>query len=431
MRKVIAHNWIRLVKVILIGTLLIVKAFAVYSQHNSIKVTQLIILGNKKTKEGYLRKFIETKQGEIYDSLIVEEDMRRLRNLPSILDAQNYMVENDSGALIIYQLTERFTILPIGDFGWSDDYFYFGLGAMESNGFGRGIYLLGYYRFTKQHSFQSIFKIPYLWGTPFGIQAQVIQWNTVERIEIDNQHEVYKYNYTDVQMLVRYEFNPDHKIHFGYTYHIDKFKLKNNESVTTFPDNYLIEYSGLKLIHDLKHLDYKKYILDGWSNYLTTELRFPLSNHSITSYLLNKFLYFRNFANSTNFCFRGIVGLSGKQFDSFAEFTFDDYTNMRGIGYNAKRGNALTVVNLDIRQKIFETRRYATQAVIFSDIGTIRSNQQTYAQMFSMSNYDYFTGGGLRLIFKDVHDAVLSLDYGIDIQNFDNQSFIFRWGQFF
>ena len=43
----------------------------------------------------------------------------------------------------------------------------------------------------------------------------------------------------------------------------------------------------------------------------------------------------------------------------------------------------------------------------------------------------HFIGGGLRFIYKNAHNAIIRLDYGIDLYNFNERGFVVGLGQYF
>ena len=394
-------------------------------------VTNLIILGNNRTKESYLRRFIYCQEGVKYDSLMIEEDMRRLRTLPSVMQVEDYIVENDSGTMLIYQVTERYTILPIGDFGVSDDYYYFGLGLMETNAFGRGVYFLGFYRFSRQHSFQTIFKIPYLFGTKFGLHAQAYLWNTEENIFLTDDETKYSYNYFDVQLLLRYEIAHEHIVHAGFVHHYDKYTLKDTTLNAAWDKSFFYEYSGLKVTHRIEHIDNNFFMLDGWSNVVISEFRLPQSNNKNSLYFSESFRLYNRIGKKGNLCTQVNAGFSTANIDPYSDFTLSDYKNIRGIGYNARRGSSVVSFNAEYRQVVFQGHYFAYQAVAFADAGNIREYQKDIETLFHPSEFDLYGGFGLRWVFIEAHNAVLSIDYGIKSTNFKSRGFVFRWGQFF
>ena len=113
-------------------------------ENDSLQISSIRFSGIKRTKIQYLERFIETEVGHKPDSLIIKEDLRRLRNLAPVMLADVSYESADSGILLNYKIVERYTLLPVGDFGITDDNFWIGGGLMESNLFGRGLYTYGY-----------------------------------------------------------------------------------------------------------------------------------------------------------------------------------------------------------------------------------------------------------------------------------------------
>lgn len=398
---------------------------------DSGKVNCLVFVGNNKTKDTYLRKFVQCDEGNYFDSLKISEDKRQLRNLPSILEVEHFVVDNDSGFTLIYQITERLTIIPIGEFGVSDDYYYFGLGAMETNAFGRGIYFLGFYRFSHQHSFQLISKIPYILGSKFGLHAQAYLWNTEETIYMNENQTDYTYNYFDLQLLLRYEFSNENCLHAGYINHFDEYALIDTNLTATWDAEMYNNYSGIKLIHLIEHLDNRYFIVEGWSNLSIIEYRIPHADYHPEIYWKESIKYYKKLGAKGNYCSRFEIGFSSNQKDPFSDFTLSDYDNLRGVGYNAYRGSSLISLSNEYRFTLFQRKLLGSQLVAFADAANVLEYKQDLADLFTPNNFKLFAGLGYRLVFIEAHNAVIGIDYGINTSNINDRGFVLRWGQFF
>jgi outer membrane protein insertion porin family len=116
--------------------------------------------GNTNTRTTYLQHFIGSSKGELIDSSLLENDLRKLRSLPGIMDAF-YAIDSfkKDSVRLIFSVKERSTLLPVGDFGITSGNFWVGAGAMESNLAGKGLYLYGYYRYNNDHTAHIIFRI--------------------------------------------------------------------------------------------------------------------------------------------------------------------------------------------------------------------------------------------------------------------------------
>ncbi|MCG8699585.1 MAG: hypothetical protein MI922_16135 [Bacteroidales bacterium] len=396
------------------------------------KIEHLVIIGNKRTKETYLRKFIESNEGSILDSNVVKEDHRRLRTLSSILDSKWHIVENSTGVTLIYTIQERWTLIPIGDFGFSDDHFYYGGGVMETNALGRGVYLYGFYRYNRQHNYHGIFKIPYLLGSPFGLESQWVVWNSKEPVLTGDGVKNYYHQIRDFQLSIKYEFNFEHQLFLGYLNKEEYFEVDDSVGLSETHTDIRIKQQGVRFKHHKSHMDYKLYRQQGWNNKLIADVLVPFNrSYSTNLNVFNEFIYFKRIKSKGNFGTRAILAYSSDQFDPFSRFYLDDYETVRGVGYHTKRGSSMIALNMEYRHTVFEIPDIASQMVVFTDAGTVKKYRDSYNDMLRPANYELYSGIGFRIIFLRAHNACLSMDYGVKLSNFKNGGFILRWGQYF
>lgn len=85
--------------------------FIGYTQ--DLKVYEVRIDGNKRTKTNFIKRLAFVKEGSVLDSMRLASDVRRFRLLPSVasasfepekIDEENYQV--------IYTVVENFAIIP-------------------------------------------------------------------------------------------------------------------------------------------------------------------------------------------------------------------------------------------------------------------------------------------------------------------------------
>ena len=69
--------------------------------------------------------------------------------------------------------------------------------------------------------------------------------------------------------------------------------------------------------------------------------------------------------------------------------------------------------------------------VAFSDFGTWRSPGGTLAEMVDPDSFEWFAGGGIRLIHKEIFNAILRIDYGVDVFYPRRNGFVIGVGQYF
>lgn len=85
--------------------------FIVQSQDHL--VADLKIQGNKKLNSSFVKKISSIKSGAVLDSLQIEEDIIRLKRLPSVAHAYYQLFHShDNLYNVFYNIEENFTIIP-------------------------------------------------------------------------------------------------------------------------------------------------------------------------------------------------------------------------------------------------------------------------------------------------------------------------------
>jgi len=388
------------------------------------------ITGNKKTKTSYLQRFLYSQPGERYDSLKINNDLRRLRTLAPVMQALCDTIHKDSGIVVQYKIEERFTILPVGDFGITDDNFWIGIGVMESNLAGRGMYIYGFYRYNKDHTLHLIFRNPYLNGTKWGVEMQVKNLPVTEEYKIDTS---LKHQYTDISVAGKYEIHFENDLFFGTSFRYQSAKYLFTQEGNTISEDVGFRRSIVPYARwQIQNLDIEHFYLQGWRNNLFIEAALPLnaSNKPVLLFY-DEFRLYRRLAKKGNFALRVLAGLSNEASSVFSPFIADSYYNFRGIGYRAYKGNTIGLINLEYRQTVFENRLGGIQAVVFSDSGVLLNNEYNNTDTGFDKAHFIYGGIGARLVFKKAYNAILSIDYGVNLQNFKTGGWVFGWGQYF
>lgn len=129
-------------------------------------IADVKIQGNKKLKTGFVLKIAKVKPGAVLDSALIEEDIKRLKRLPSVSHAY-YQVfyAQDNSYNVFYNIEENFTIIPsVNVYTSNNDEFAYRLGLYEFNFLGRNITLGGYYQKDNFSSYGLNFRAPYLFS---------------------------------------------------------------------------------------------------------------------------------------------------------------------------------------------------------------------------------------------------------------------------
>lgn len=414
----------------LVNICLLIFLFATGWGQTNNTIYSVEISGNTKTKSNYLKRFISAKPGDEYDSLIVLSDLRCLRTLAPVMEADSDTSINDSGIVVRYRIAERFTILPVGDFGISDNNFWVGVGIMESNLAGRGMYVYGFYRYNKDHTVHLIFRNPYLKGSKWGIETQVKNLPVSEQTGIDT---ILKQKFTDVSAAVKYEFRFENDLYVGtsFRYQAASYLIDNEGTATNEELGFrrsIVPY----LKWEIQKLDIEHFYLEGWRNNFYIESAIPINSSSSPVLLLyDDFRIYKRLAVKGNIALRLLAGISNEANTVFSPFIADSYYNFRGIGYRAYKGNTIGLINMEYRHTIFEHRLGGIQAVVFSDSGILLNNEYNNSDSGFDKGTFIYGGLGARFIFKKAYNAILSIDYGLNFQDARTGGWVFGWGQYF
>ena len=125
------------------------------------------------------------------------------------------------------------------------------------------------------------------------------------------------------------------------------------------------------------------------------------------------------------------MGLATNDDTPFAPFVIDSRVNIRGSGNRIDRGTGQLIFNAEYRQTVFDVGNLAGQLIGFSDLGTWRNPGGDLSDFLDADNFRHFIGLGIRLIYKRAFDAILRLDYGLDVYNTQQRGFVFGFGQYF
>ena len=100
--------------------------FCFLSHAQKSVISEIVIQGNKKTKTRAITKLNSIRKGDVLDSVRIEEDIKRLKQLPSIAHAYYQVFKEDNGYKVVYGVEENFTIIPSANvYTTNDDEFAF------------------------------------------------------------------------------------------------------------------------------------------------------------------------------------------------------------------------------------------------------------------------------------------------------------------
>lgn len=381
-----------------------------------IQFDTVCFTGNLRTKSAYLHKFLGSGKGSAYNHQVINEDLRKLRTISSIYHANCEIKQQDSLLSLVFEVEERWTLLPVGDFGFSNNNLWVGAGFMESNLFGRGIYSYAYIQYKAPFAAHLIFRNPYILGSKFGYEFE---------IKAKEYQESKKLNYADnylqgiLKAGLRYQLMYEKNLMLGYAFQKDKVFIQ--ESLI---DERNVNKLFLEL--DLQKMDFKHFMTNGWHFKFKLETVLPLTDHKKTQNVYSELGLYKTYG-IINLASRSTIGVSTESNPYFYPFVIDSYKNFRGSGYRYATGNTLFVENFEARVTIFQNRLLGVQALVFTDLGCIATKDHS---KFNRQNLN-FVGMGTRFNFKKAHNAVLSIDYGANLNQTTTKGWVIGWGQYF
>lgn len=399
-------------------------------------IQQLRFEGLKRTEPGYLLRFIQSKAEHPLDSLQIEQDCQRLRNLPFIADANFRIDSTQKGLKLVFVISEAWTLFPIVNFGGIRGNIWTQLGLTDIHFRGRGIQFSGFYQLTDgRHGGQLYLKAPYLKGSQWGVSFSGLSWASTEPLYFDETTVFYDYNNTSIGGMAHYEFALDHELSAGSSFFVEQYNKapRHSNEVTPGPEAATIPKLLFKLQHRLSRINYHFFQLEGWdvNQYLQSIYDFTYPNWFRIYWA--DFRYFRRLGKEKrmNLALRFRAGLSDNMDSPFAPFVLDSHVNIRGSGNRIDRGTGVLVANLELRYAIIDRRNLAAQLVAFSDIGSWRQPGGTLQDFTQRENFHDFLGLGFRLIHKRAYNAIVRVDYGIDPFEPGQRGLVLGLGQYF
>lgn len=398
-------------------------------------VADLKVQGNKKLKSAFIHKLSKVKPGVAFDSTMIEEDIKRLKRLPSIAHAyyQIFPTEKDGEYNVFYTIDENFTIIPsVNVYTTNEDEFAYRLGLYEFNLFGQNISFGGFYQKDIYSSYGINFRAPYLFSRNFGLAVNHQDLTTQEPVFFNNSTSDYKYNNTSYEILGLYEFNFKNRIELGINYFTEDYQYKFGATSPDVPQALNVHKLLYKGIYAFNTLDYDYQYLSGFKNmfqfqYVTTR------DKSLPGFLIgwNDLLYYKRIGQKGNWANRLRLGLASNDETPFAPFSVDNNLNIRGVGNTIDRGTAAIVLNTEYRRALIDKSWFVLQGNGFVDAGSWRNPGGDFGDFGDNQNLRVYSGVGLRFIHKKIFNAIFRIDYGYGVTKDASRGFVFGIGQYF
>ncbi len=395
------------------------------------QVARIQFEGLQKTKTTYLAQFVETAIGENIDSVKLEMDRQRLTNLEVLANATVTVDGTEEGAIVTFKCQEVSTLLPLFNFGGVEDNLWFLLGMSEANLFGKGHKFTAFYQYYDRSSVFTSLRLDRIRQSNWGLLLNFVKWGTEEPLFFDDGTAFYDYDNFTYGAGALYYFNFLSTLEMSTAYFTEEYNRVDDAPIEGAPDREMTHKQLFKVIHYLQKVNYHYFYLDGVSNTLNAETVVSYDGDPLFGIVFDDFRWFRRLGMRGNLANRWRFGIASNHDTPFAPFVLDSYVNIRGVGNRVDRGSAMFIMNNEYRHAVVDWNKVAAQVVAFSDFGTWRSPGGTLAEMVDPDSFEWFAGGGIRLIHKEIFNAILRIDYGIDVFYPRRNGFVIGVGQYF
>ncbi len=404
-------------------------------QDTDLLIEDIQFEGLKKTKEEFLRRFVLLKKGHFASESLIRKDIQRLKNIGGIGNAQYRLERLEAGTVnLVFIIQEVKTLLPIVNFGGIKNNFWFQLGFSDINWQGKGQFLSTHYQNTdRRHSAQLYYRVPFFRGSTWGFSASLSRWASREPLFFPEGTVNYDYDNNNVGVTAIKQFGFNRSLEFGGTYFVEKYTKSRQQFLESppGPDGLTQPKFLTKIEYSENFLNYHFFYLEGRIWRLTLQDVFNTLDKSWFHSLLFQGRQFKRIKEKGNLAMRLTLAISTNNDTPFAPFVVDSHVNLRGVGNRIDRGTAQAVFNIEYRHSVYESRTWAGQVVVFTDVGTWRNPGGELSDLLDADQFREFIGGGFRIIYQRVYGAVLRVDYGIDIFNPEQRGFVIGLGQYF
>jgi len=397
-------------------------------------ITDVKVKGTKRIKVSFIKKLINTQAGATLDSLQLNEDVIRLKRLPSVSHAyfQAYETGND-GYDVIFNIEENFTLIPFANlFSSSNDDFAFRVGLQEFNLLGKNITLGGFYQYDVFHSYGINLRAPYLFSKKLGLSLSYNDFATQEPVFFNNTSADYKYRNNGFEAMGLYELNFKNRMELGFSLFTEDYQYLSGETQPDIPQSLNVDKHLFKFIFSHEDIEYHYQYLNGFRSTLNFQY-VGSTDKNLPEFLIgfNDFVFYKRIGEKGNWANRLRLGLASNMETPFAPFSVDNNLNIRGVGNTIDRGTAAIVFNTEYRHTLIDKDWFVLQSNLFIDGGSWRNPGGDLSDFGDDENLRIYPGVGLRFIHKRIFNAIFRIDYGHGITKNPSRGLVFGIGQYF
>ncbi|SNY94519.1 outer membrane protein assembly factor [Flagellimonas pacifica] len=398
-------------------------------------VVDVKVQGNERTKTNFIKKITKLKPGMKLDSMLIAEDIYRLKRLPSVSHAyfQVFPANIEGGYNVFYGIEENFTLIPFANvYTSNNDEFAFRIGLQEFNVLGNNITLGGFYQRDIFNSFGAHLRAPYLFSNKLGVAISYQDLITQEPVFLEDGTADYKYNNESFEVLGLYEINFRHRLEAGMNFFTEDYTYLFGSTDPNVPQALNVNKYLYKLIYNYDGIEYYYQYLSGFKSTLNFQYVHSASQQ-LPEFIIgfNDFTYYIRVGQKGNWANRLRLGLSSNMETPFAPFSVDNNLNIRGVGNTIDRGTGSIVLNTEYRHTLIDKNWFVLQSNVFVDGGSWRNPGGEFSDFSDSQNIRIYPGIGLRFIHKKIFNAIFRIDYGHGITKDAAKGVVFGIGQYF
>ena len=398
------------------------------------RVADVKVQGQKRLRASFVRSISDLKPGAVLDSSIMEQDIIRLKRLPSVSHAYYQVFESEPNVYnVFYNVQENFTLIPqLNVYTTNNDEFAYRIGLYEYNTLGRNITFGGFYQKDIYNSYGVNLRAPFLFNNKVGVAMNFQDLTTQEPVFLEEGVANYTYNNTSFEVLGLYAFNFKHRMEVGVSFFNEDYSFLEGATNPSTPQAFNVDKQLYKGIYEYNGLNYFYQYISGFKS--TFNFQYVISSTvTLPDFLIgwNDFQYFARVGETANWASRLRLGLASNKDSPFAPFSVDNNLNIRGVGNTIDRGTAAIVLNTEYRHTVYEKNWFILQANAFIDAGTWRNPGGDFGDFSDEQNLRVYPGIGVRFIHKQVFNAILRIDYGYGITPGSTSGLVFGIGQYF
>ncbi|NAS29996.1 outer membrane protein assembly factor [Flavobacteriaceae bacterium R38] len=399
-------------------------------------ISELKIVGLKKTKESLIRKIARVEAGETLDSLRLSEDIERLKRLSSTAFAEYKVAKKADGTYVVtYRMEENFTIIPgLNIFTSNNDEVAFRVALFEFNLFGQNITTGGFFLRDVFNSYGGYWEAPYLFSDKLGLSFNYKNNDTFEPVFFGDTEVDYRNRNITTEAKILYNFDFHHRAELGVRYFSNDFQfleesVEGGIAVPIREEANDLAYRGL---YEYANVDIVYQYITGIRFKNTIEfIANPDDNINSTFTGISELQYFAKIGEKGNLATRTQFSFSSNNDTPFAPFVVDNNLNIRGSGNIQDRGTSAIIINTEYRHTFHEKGWFVVQGNAFVDASSWRNTNRDFSELFDGSTFKVNPGLGIRFIHKRIFNAVIRIDYGFDVTGDGDSGLVFGIGQFF